>query len=212
MPAWERFLRTFHEGETDWQILVTGSNAELLSSEFASKLAGRHINFELLPFSFREALALRGLTVEAEADLFRQQTEISQAFEDFLVNGGLPERLTISDPSAGRSYLEGIVSKVILDDVIKRYRVEHVAILEKLMAFILASPGQIISFATLAKRLVLTAGSIKVDTVIRYVEYLELRRRGQPPHFGALAIQVCARLTITTAPCMPIKLFANVVD
>jgi predicted AAA+ superfamily ATPase len=156
---------------------------------------------------------------------------------------------------------------VILDDVIKRYRVEHVAILEKLLAFILASPGQIISFATLAKRLAASTGNVKVDTVIRYVEYLrsvyavfdlgrfdwklsrlfettrkyygvdtgimglfrsaaenrsfllenlvylELRRRGQIPHFGALpqggeldflaplkgrswqAIQVCTRVT-----------------
>jgi predicted AAA+ superfamily ATPase len=95
VPAWERFLRTFHERETDWQILVTGSNAELLSSEFASKLAGRHVNFELLPFSFREVLALRGVSIGTESDLYRRQGEVNQAFEDFLVNGGLPERLSI---------------------------------------------------------------------------------------------------------------------
>lgn len=172
VPGWERFLRKFHEREHDWQILVTGSNSELLSSEFSPRLAGRHINFELLPFSFREVLAYQNVRIQTESDYFRHQADIGKAFEGFIASGGLPERLTIEDPSAIQSYLGGIVSKVILDDVIKRYRVEHVAVLEKILAFILSSPGQIISFATLTKRLAALGSKLKTDTVIRYVGYL----------------------------------------
>jgi len=172
VTGWERFLRAFHEREHDWQILVTGSNSELLSSEFAARLAGRHINFELLPFSFREVLAYRGVAITTESDYFRHQADITKAFEEFITSGGLPERLTIQDPSAVQSYLGGIVSKVILDDVIKRYRVEHVAVLERLLSFILSSPGQIISFASLSKRLSALGTTMKADTVIRYVGYL----------------------------------------
>src|SRR5208283_2811045 len=95
VQAWDRFLRTFHDRETDWQILVTGSNAELLSSEFATKLAGRHISFELFPFSFREVLTYRGLVLQSETDIFRNQDEIRILLDNFLIYGGLPERLTI---------------------------------------------------------------------------------------------------------------------
>ncbi len=123
VPGWERFLRKFHEREHDWQILVTGSNSEFLSSEFSPRLAGRHINFELLPFSFREVLAYQNVHIQTESDYFRHQADIGKAFEGFIASGGLPERLTIEDPSVIQSYLGGIVSKVILDDVIKRYRV-----------------------------------------------------------------------------------------
>lgn len=172
VPGWERFLRKFHEHEHDWQILVTGSNSELLSSEFSTRLAGRHINFELLPFSFREVLAYRSVRIQTESDYFRHQADIGKAFEEFIASGGLPERLTIQDSSAIQSYLGGIVSKVILDDVIKRCRVEHVAVLERILAFILSSPGQIISFATLTKRLAALGSKLKTDTVIRYVGYL----------------------------------------
>ncbi|HUW40164.1 MAG TPA: ATP-binding protein [Rectinemataceae bacterium] len=172
VSGWERFLRGFHEREHGWQILVTGSNSELLSSEFAAKLAGRHIDFELLPFSFREVLAYRGVSIRTEADYFRHHADIGKAFEEFIAAGGLPERLTIQDPSAIQSYLGGILSKVILDDVIKRYRVEHVAVLERLLSFILSSPGQVISFAALSKRLSALGNAIKTDTVIRYVGYL----------------------------------------
>jgi predicted AAA+ superfamily ATPase len=173
VPGWETFLRSVHERNDDWDILATGSNSELLSSEFAGKLAGRHIAFELLPFSFSEIVAYRGIRVRDEAEYHRRRPELEKVWNEFITLGGLPERLTVSDPQAVRSYQEGIVAKVILDDVIKRFKVEQVTALERLLSFLLASPGQIVSYATLARHLSTLGTTVKADTVIRYVSYLK---------------------------------------
>lgn len=173
VPGWDVFLRSLYERNEGWDILATGSNSELLSSEFAEKLAGRHIAFELLPFSFSELVAYRGFQVRTEADYYRQRSELEKIWNDYITLGGLPERLTVTDSLAVRSYQEGIVAKVILDDVVRRFKVEQVTALEQLTSFLLASPGQIISYATLARRLSALGAKIKVDTVIRYVSFLK---------------------------------------
>lgn len=173
VPGWDRFLRTLYERDDTLELLVTGSNADLLSSEFAERLAGRHIAFELLPFSFAEVLASRNIIVRTEADYFRHLQDILATWNEYLELGGLPERLSIVDSTAVKSYLEAIFSKVILDDVIKRYRVEQVAALDQLARFVLSSPGQILSFASAARNLAAWGTSIKQDTVILYIGYLK---------------------------------------
>ena len=173
VPGWDRFLRTLYERNENLELVVTGSNAELLSSEFAERLAGRHISFELLPFSFAEVLANRKVMVRTEADYFRNLEAIQDLWNEFIELGGLPERFSIVDPMAVKSYLGAIFSKVILDDVIKRYRVEQVAALEQLARFVLSSPGQILSFASAARKLAAWGAAIKQDTVILYIGYLK---------------------------------------
>lgn len=111
--------------------------------------------------------------MRGEADHYRQRPELEKIWNDYIPLGGLPERLTVTDPQAVRSYQEGIVAKVILDDVVRRFKVEQVTALERLSSFLLASPGQIVSYATLARRLSALGTKVKVDTVIRYVSFVK---------------------------------------
>ncbi|MEI6205917.1 MAG: ATP-binding protein [Desulfuromonadales bacterium] len=169
---WDRFIRTIYEKEdTDTEIILTGSNSELLSSELCSNLAGRFIEFSLLPFSFSEFLAFRGAMVATVADYHRNRREINTFFSEFLKFGGLPEVFTISEADAKLSYLSGVLSKVILDDIIRRFRVDNVVLLEKIFHFLLANAGSITTFASLARQ----AGSLgiqtKSETIITYCSY-----------------------------------------
>ena len=70
------------------------------------------------------------------ADFLRNQREIIAGFHEFLTFGGLPELFTISDNDAKLSYLSGILSKVILDDVVRRFRVDNVTLLEKVFQYL----------------------------------------------------------------------------
>ena len=136
---WDRFIRTIYEKDSgDIEIILTGSNSELLSSELGSNLAGRFIEFFLLPFSFREFLAYRSVKVEDKAGYLRNKREISALFTEYLNHGGFPEVFDIPSPESKLSYLSGIVSKVILDDVVRRFKVDNVTLLEKLFHYLMA--------------------------------------------------------------------------
>jgi len=170
---WDRFIRTIYErdGET-CEIILTGSNSELLSSELGSNLAGRFIEFSILPFSFRAFLAYRGIAVTGESDYYRGRQEINRLFSQYLAHGGLPEIFDIPAPEARLSYLSGIVSKVILDDVIRRFRVDNVPLLEKLFHYLMAGAGCVTTFASLARRARALGIKTKTETVITYCGYL----------------------------------------
>ena len=173
VPAWDRFIRTIYErdGETT-EIVLTGSNSELLSSELGSNLAGRFIEFPLLPFSFREFLAYRGISVTAAADYYRNRLEINRLFSEYLAQGGLPEVFDIPAPETKLSYLKGIVSKVILDDVVRRFRVDNVPLLEKLFHYLMAGAGCVTTFASLTRRAQALGIKTKPETIIAYCGYL----------------------------------------
>ena len=173
VARWEQFIRTIHEQYDDIEIILTGSNSDLLSSEIASRLAGRHIDFFVLPFSLRESLLLKGVGVQSDADYYTHEREIARALETYLEFGGLPETLLIDDLEARQSYVHGVLNKVILDDIIKRYRVEQVELYERIIAYLLATPGQIISFTSIMNRLQSQGFKIKAETIISYISYAE---------------------------------------
>jgi len=137
-----------------------------------SNLAGRFIEFFLLPFSFREFLAYHGLQVDGKADYLRQRREINALFTEFLIHGGLPEVFDIPSPETKLSYLSGIVSKVILDDVVRRFRVDNVTLLEKLFHYLMAGAGSVSTFASLTRRCAAMGIKTKPETVIAYCSYL----------------------------------------
>lgn len=173
VPDWDRFIRTIYErdGETT-EIVLTGSNSELLSSELGSNLAGRFIEFSLLPFSFREFLAYRGISVTEQADYYRRRQELHRLFSEYLIHGGLPEMFDIPAQESRLSYLSGIVSKVILDDVVRRFRVDNVPLLEKLFHYLMAGAGCVTTFAALTRRARALGIRTKPETIIAYCGYL----------------------------------------
>jgi predicted AAA+ superfamily ATPase len=169
---WDRFIRTLYEKESDEiEILLTGSNSELLSSELGSNLAGRFIEFPLFPFSLQEFLAWKGMQVTTTAEYHRNRRELQALFNEFLKYGGLPEIFTITDGEAKLSYLSGILSKVILDDVVRRFRVDNVTLLEKIFNYLLASAGSITTFASLTRQAKALGFRTKNETVIAYCGY-----------------------------------------
>lgn len=169
---WDRFIRTLYEREENLEIIITGSNSELLSAELGTNLAGRFIEFFLLPFSFREFLSYRNALPASVRETERSMPLLSRHFSEYLSFGGLPEVFDIPATDAKLSYLSGVLTKVVLDDVVKRFRVEHVGLLEKLLSYLLATTGNITSYAALGKKCAAMGIQLKNSTVIDYVAYL----------------------------------------
>ncbi len=169
---WDKFLRTIYEKVKDTELIITGSNSELLSSELGSHLAGRFIEFFLLPFSFNEFLIYKNITINEKSDFYRQQDHVEKLFLEFLKYGGLPEVFEINLPEVKQSFLKGIVSKVILDDIVKRFRVTNIVLIELLIHYVLANSGRKISYTKIVGHLSNMGLTAKPNTIIKYVHYL----------------------------------------
>ncbi|MBT6842310.1 MAG: ATP-binding protein [Candidatus Melainabacteria bacterium] len=169
IPNWESFIRTIYEKSNAPQIIITGSNSDLLSSEISSSLSGRFIEFFLLPFSFQEYLSFHNIN----CDYHTRPKKLTDDFYKYLKLGGLPELYNIDDPETRKSFIQGIISKVMLDDVIKRFAIRNQTALELILKFVLANNGRIISYAKITKHLKNLNIKIQDETVIEYIDYLK---------------------------------------
>ncbi|MEX0669867.1 MAG: ATP-binding protein, partial [Pirellulales bacterium] len=158
VPRWELVVNRLRRSGR--RLILTGSNANLLGSELATHLTGRHLAIPLLPFSFSEfasAIAPGGRTAVESAALCRAYAE----------RGGFPE--IVMKDIAGGDYLRTLVSAVIYKDIVSRFRLRAPQGLDALATCLLSNPGGEFSFAALRQ----ATGCQSGHTLKKYVGYLE---------------------------------------
>ena len=148
---WERYVRTLVD--TNKIIVLTGSNASLLSSELGTKLTGRHLRYELYPFSYSEYL--KKFKVKPSAN----------SFEDYLKFGGFPEYLN----QKNENILQELVNDILARDIVSRYNLRNPKLVKEIALYLLSNVGKEFSFQNIRK--MYNLGS--VNTVISLVRYLE---------------------------------------
>jgi predicted AAA+ superfamily ATPase len=164
VPGWERFVRRLHD--QGFKVIVTGSNASLLSQELGTRLTGRSIRVEVFPFSFREFIQYQGEKVPGTTVLTtKRRGQLQKLLNEYIVAGGIPDSL---------KYPELEIHKTLYDDVLyrdiaTRYKLENVKSLKELAFYLLSNVSSSLSFNKLKDLLKL--GS--VGTVKSYVDYLE---------------------------------------
>ena len=138
IDGWPLFVnRLLRQG---LHILLTGSNAKLLSTELASHLTGRHHKIELFPFSFRDWCIMK------EVDYSRLTTKnrglLSKAYEEYFHQGGFPELM--SGAENPKEYIGTLIDSIITQDIKRRYNIRHVDALKRLAHHILNETPTII--------------------------------------------------------------------
>jgi len=162
IAGWELFVnRLLRKG---LHVLVTGSNANLLSQEFGTHLTGRYEEVELQPFTFREFLNLRKVRDTGLSTRSRAQREIE--YRLFSREGGLPETYTLSNPS---SYLKTLYHAILFKDVVRRWNVRYPTVLADVAAVLLTNFCREVNYTEIAKALNVRS----VHTIQNYVDYLE---------------------------------------
>lgn len=165
IPGWEKFIRTIYDSEDD-DIYITGSNSQLLSSEFSTVIGGRVLEYQLQPFTFTEFLDFHGFS---QLDLFsinEKKTELGRMFATYLDFGGFCETFTLSDEQK-EIYRKSLIDKIVLKDIINRYRIQKPDIMQNLFLYIAKNPGSIVSAAKLS-----TVMGIDDKTVSLFLSYL----------------------------------------
>jgi len=148
---WERYIRTLvDENKT---IVITGSNASLLSGELGTKLTGRHLRYELYPFSYKEYLKK-----------FKAKASAS-TFEDYIKLGGFPEYLN----QKNENILQELVNDILSRDIVARYGLRNPKMVKEIALYLLSNVGKEFSYQNLRK--MYNLGS--VNTIISLVGYFE---------------------------------------
>lgn len=162
LPEWDLWVSKLYRQGIN--MVVTGSNAKMLSSEMATLLTGRYIQIEMLPFSLQEFLGWNN-RVDSPIEVENSPTQTA-LIDDYLRLGGYPE--TIESRTLTRNYLSTLFDSIIWKDVAKRHNIRNINDLNDLAMYLLSNFCNAFSANELAEQL----GMASVATTKKYMLYL----------------------------------------
>lgn len=160
IDGFERALRSL-QADDACQIMVTGSNAKMLSSELTTYLSGRHIDYHIHSLGYEEFL------------LFHKMPDGYEALTAYLQYGGLPQlgRMGLDDRELVDDYLESVYSTILLKDIVERGQIRNVSLLKTLVRFMADNIGKLFSATSIVNFL----KGQRVDTSAKVIlNYLDL--------------------------------------
>jgi hypothetical protein len=159
IAGFENTLRSLNADE-ECQIIITGSNATMLSSELSTYLSGRYIDVHIQSLSYREFLKFHSIDDSAES------------LDKYLNFGGLPHlyRIGLDNEDMIWEYIHNIYNTIVLKDVVQREGLRNVTLFENLMSFISDNTGQFVSANSLSKYLKAKRVELTPLTTINYLK------------------------------------------
>ncbi|MFH0837347.1 MAG: ATP-binding protein [Candidatus Aenigmatarchaeota archaeon] len=159
--GWELFINRLRRTK---RIIITGSNSQLLSGELATHLTGRHIDFLLFPFSFKEICRYKNIEIEKN-EIYTTKTaaRMEKLLIEYIKCGGLPESYKY-----GKSIVKSIFSDIVIKDIAQRHNLKT-SVIESLAKYLITNSSNEISFNKLKNIFSIK----KIETIKNYVKYFE---------------------------------------
>lgn len=160
VDEWEKVLASFLV-DIDCDIYITGSNSKLLSGELATHISGRHVHFDIYPFTFSEAKEYAkelGRTIDDE-----------QLFNEYIEFGGLPQCCALPEKQSKQTYLEDIFNTIVVNDIVERNKINDIDLLKRLIVFLLDNIGNTFSANSICKALKGEGINTTVNTIASYI-------------------------------------------
>lgn len=145
------------------RLIITGSNAKLLSSELTTHLTGRYHEIRLFPFSFRDFCNFKKIPTDLPTT--KNIATLKNALDTYLIEGGFPELDSLQDK---RGYVSSLIDAIITKDIMKRFRIRNESGLKTLANHLINNSAQIVNTSELVDTLKI--GSDK--TIRNYIDYL----------------------------------------
>ena len=160
IEEFERSVRSYHT-EPDAEIVITGSNAKMLSNELSTLIGGRYKEIYIQSLSYQEFLTFHNLS------------DSDDALSQYIQFGGLPGLVKIGlDEDDAREYQMDIYHTVLLKDVVMRNQIRNVTFLENLVRFLADNAGKLISANSIAKFMKSQGENVTSTVVSNYIKYL----------------------------------------
>ena len=162
LDVWDMWVsELYRQGKN---LIITGSNAKMLSSEMATVLTGKYLQVEMLPFSLEELFDWNKLDLHHLMP--EQEAECKVLTDDYLRNGGYPE--VVASRQLVRSYLDTLFDSIVWKDVAKRHNVRNITDLNNLAVYLVSNFCNPLSANELSEEL----GLSSVNTTKKYMDYL----------------------------------------
>lgn len=162
IDEWERFVNSHSQDFTEpCEIFISGSNSNLLSGELATLLSGRYIEFEVFPFSYMEYC---GIT---------KQKIGSDSYKKFIQSGALPELFNLPNEEMKQNYISSIKDTVMLRDIVGRFKVKDVKLLDDLFVYLVNTASNLTSITNIINFFKSKKRKTNYETISSYINYLE---------------------------------------
>ena len=165
--SWEVFIKSKYEN-SNIKFVITGSNASLLASSYATLLTGRVLKLELSSFNFREFLNYKEITHSSALDMAQNKIEIKQALDEYLKWGGYYSVFSNQSEAVKVGLLKNIAEDIILKDIVPRYSIKNSEAIRDLFFYVVSNATTQLKYSRLAKKLGIDAKSIK-----EYIGYFQ---------------------------------------
>ncbi|MFA5428624.1 MAG: ATP-binding protein [Sulfurimonas sp.] len=164
---WEIFVKSKYEN-SNIKFIITGSNASLLTSNYATVLTGRVLRLEIYSFNFREFLQFKKLDFSTKIQRAANKIEISRAMDEYLKWGGYYSVISNSDEMLKKEYLMNVAEDIILKDIVPRYNIKSSQIIRDLFYYLVSNAATTLNYSSLAKKL-----SVDPKMIKEYIGYFE---------------------------------------
>jgi predicted AAA+ superfamily ATPase len=169
LPFWPNFLRRISQKHS---IFITGSSSKMLSFEIATALRGKTLSFYLHPFSFKEFLRYKKITLEKNFSYHKQRFILKKLFLEYINFGGLPVIFDLEE-NFKIKYLQEYLNLVTYKDIIERYQIKNSSFFKELEKNLILETSNFFSLSSYFKTLKNLGFSIGKDTLFQYFSYLE---------------------------------------
>ena len=162
IKGWEKVINSLSQQyKVQYEIFITGSNANVLYSDLATYLSGRYVSFEVFPFGYGEYCGIKKL----------EKNKIT--FLEYLKNGGIPEIYSLNNIELQQNYIASLKDSIILRDIIQKNNVRDVVLLGKLVDFLIDSLGSPFSVNSVVKTLTSSGYRTNNETIGTYLTFLK---------------------------------------
>ena len=161
IEKFELTLRSLHSQEA-CEIIITGSNAKMLSSELSTYLSGRCVEYFIQSLDYEEFLE------------FHQLPDTDQSLISYLSNGGMPQlyRIGLQEQDLVKDYLQNVYNTIILKDIVEREEIRNAPLLKNLVSFVSDNVGKPISATSIVNYLKSQRVDSSTKVIINYLNYL----------------------------------------
>jgi hypothetical protein len=140
------------------EVFITGSNSKLLSGELATYMTGRTYSIEVFPLSFNE---IQSANMKEDREVL---------FIDYIKNGGMPARFDFDSIDSAKNYLSDMYRSILLKDIVSRYSIRDVDLLERFLIYVLHNISQIFSANSITKFLKSEGRKLSKETIYNYID------------------------------------------
>jgi len=162
VPNFEKAVNSLRTNR-NCSVFITGSNSQLLSSELATLLSGRYVQFNIYPFTYKEVCAIK----QERGELITNAT-----FSDFMKWGGFPQRFEFERESSIQTYLLDVYNSIVFKDIIQRHNVRDIDLFSRVIEYVIENTGQLFTANTIVSFLKNENRKVRVETVYNYLRYL----------------------------------------